>query len=71
MHGSDVQGQLCTMESHHIHSDAVLREKGQECKQVNGQGSIMCNEKLSFLGLVTMSLRSQSNVPVLGYSSER
>ena len=56
------------MESHHIQSDAVLRVNGQECKQVNGQGSIMCNEKLSFLGLVTRSLRSQSNAPVLGYS---
>ena len=36
-----VKGQLCTKESHHIHSAAVLRVKGQECKGANGQGSIM------------------------------
>ena len=35
------------MESHHIHSDAVLRLKGQECKGANGQGSILDNGESS------------------------
>ena len=38
-----VKGQFCTMESHLIRSDAVLRLKGQECKDVKDQGSIMYN----------------------------
>ena len=63
-----IKGQFCTMDSHLIHSDPVLRLKGQECTLVNDQGSIMYYEKLSFFGLVTRSLRSQSNAPVLGYS---
>ena len=42
-----VKGQFCTMEKHLIHSDAVLRVKGQECKGVNGQGSILYNGQSS------------------------
>ena len=49
---STVEGQFCTMDSHLIHSDPVLRLKGQECQVVNGQGSILYNEKSSLLGLV-------------------
>ena len=33
--------------SHLVHSDAVLRVKGQECKGVNDQGSIMYNGESS------------------------
>ena len=32
-----IKGQFCTMESHLIHSDAVFRLKGQECKGVDDQ----------------------------------
>ena len=42
-----VKGQFCTMEKHLIHSDAILRVKGQECKGANGQGSIMYNGESS------------------------
>ena len=42
-----VKGQFCTMEKHLIHSTAVLRVKGQECKGVNDQGSTTCNEESS------------------------
>ena len=42
-----IKGQFCTMESHLIRSDAILRLKGQECKGVNGQGSIMYNGESS------------------------
>ena len=34
---STVEGQFCTMVKHLIHSDAVLRVKGQECKGVKDQ----------------------------------
>ena len=50
-----VKGQFCTMEKHLIHSDAVLRLKGQECKGVDGQVSILYNgetSQLSFLDLL-------------------
>ena len=47
VNGLMVKGQFCTMESHLIHSDAVLRVKGQECKGVNDQGSILYNGKTS------------------------
>ena len=47
-----IEGQFCTMESHLIHSDPVLRLKGQGCKGANDRGSILYNEKLSLLGLV-------------------
>ena len=38
------------------------------CPKTVRLGGIMYNEKLLLLGLVTRSLRSQSNAPVLGYS---
>ena len=53
--GLTVKGQFCTMEKHLIHSNAVSRVKGQECKGVNGQGSILYNgdsSHLSFLDLL-------------------
>ena len=34
--------------SHLIHSNAVFRVKGQECKGVDGQGSIMFNGESSY-----------------------
>ena len=42
-----VKGQFCTMEKHLIHSNPVLRVKGQECKRVNGQESILYNGETS------------------------
>ena len=47
MKGLIVKGQFWTMEKHLIHSDAVLRLKGQECKGVDGQGSILYNGETS------------------------
>ena len=50
-----VKGQFCTMEKHLIHSNPVLRVKGQESKGVNDQGSILYNGEsshLSFLDLL-------------------
>ena len=42
-----VKGQFCTMEKHLIHSNPVLRVKGQESKGVNDQGSILYNGQSS------------------------
>ena len=42
-----VKGQFCTIEKHIIHSNAVLRVKGQESKGVYGQGSILYNGETS------------------------
>ena len=47
VNGLMVKGQFCTMEEHLIHSTAVLRVKGQECKGVNDQGSILYNGESS------------------------
>ena len=49
-----VKGQFCTMESHVIHSNAVLRVKGQECKGVDGQGSILYNGETSHLSFLDL-----------------
>ena len=42
-----VKGQFCTMDSHLILSDPVLRLKGQECKGANDRGSILYNGESS------------------------
>ena len=47
INGFSFKGQLRAMKSHSIHSDSVLRVKGQECKGVNGQGSILYNGESS------------------------
>ena len=55
VNGLMVKGQFCTMEKHLTRSDAVLRVKGQECKGVNDQGSILYyghSSHLSFLDLL-------------------
>ena len=49
-----IKGQFCTMESHLIRSTDVLRVKGQECKGVNGQGSILYNGESSHLFFLDM-----------------
>ena len=53
-----VKGQFCTMEKHLIHSTAVLRVKGQECKGVNDQGSILYNGEIWLGGVRGCSLIS-------------
>ena len=53
-----IKGQFCTMESHLIHSDAVFRVKGQECKGVNDQGSILYNGETWLGGVRGCSLIS-------------
>ena len=59
-----VKGQFCTMEKHLIHSTAVLRVKGQECKGVNDQGSISTRQRQKLL----ISEKSQINYSAEGYT---
>ena len=55
-----IKGQCCTMEEHLIHSTAVLRVKGQECKGVNDQGSILYNGESSHLFFLDLLCHSHS-----------
>ena len=60
-----VKGQLCTKESHHIHSGAVLRVKGQECKGANGP-SPESNPKCTLKSLKCHSIHSGAVLRVKG-----
>ena len=55
-----IKGQFCTMEKHLVHSNAVLRLKGQECKGVNDQGSILYYGDLSHLSFLDLLWYSHS-----------
>ena len=55
-----VKGQFCTMEKYLIHSNPVLRVKGQESKGVYGQRSILYNGESSHISFLDLLLHSHS-----------